>query len=41
MLKGLAQILEKRYPDPVAAYQGEILLAVISYHKKTKEHAIF
>ena len=32
------QIKEKRYPDSLKDYYGEILLVGISYEKKTKEH---
>lgn len=34
----IAQIREKRYPDSLRDYYGEILLVGISYEKKTKEH---
>lgn len=34
----IAQIREKRYPDSLKDYYGEILLAGISYEKKAKEH---
>ena len=34
----IAQIQEKRYPDSLKDYYGEILLVGISYEKKTKEH---
>lgn len=35
----IGQIKERRYPDSLKAYYGEILLVGISYEKKTKEHA--
>lgn len=35
----IAQIREKRYPDSLKEYYGEILLVGISYEKRTKEHA--
>lgn len=34
----IAQIREKRYPDSLKDYYGEILLVGISYEKKAKEH---
>ena len=34
----ITQIREKRYPDSLRDYYGEILLVGISYEKKTKEH---
>mgnify|MGYP002509879794 FL=1 len=34
----ITQIREKRYPDSLKDYYGEILLVGISYEKKTKEH---
>lgn len=35
----IAQIREKRYPDSLKDYYGDILLVGISYEKKTREHA--
>ena len=35
----ITQIREKRYPDSLRDYYGEILLVGISYGKKTKEHS--
>ena len=35
----ITQIREKRYPDSLRDYYGEILLVGISYEKKTKEHS--
>ena len=32
------QIHDRRYPDKVAEYTGDILLVAITYDKKTKEH---
>lgn len=32
------QIKEKRYPESISRYTGEILLVGISYDKKTKGH---
>ena len=29
---------EKKYPESIADYTGEILLVAINYDKKTKEH---
>ena len=34
----LQQIREKRYPESVSDYTGDILLVAINYDKKTKEH---
>lgn len=34
----LAQIKEKRYPDAIRDYTGDILLIGINYDKKTKDH---
>ena len=34
----LGQIYEKKYPESIAEYTGEILLVAIDYDKKTKEH---
>ena len=34
----LQQIYEKKYPESIAEYTGEILLVGINYDKKTKKH---
>ena len=34
----MKQIKEKRYPDSLLGYTGDILLVGINYDKKTKEH---
>ena len=34
----LQQISEKKYPESIAEYTGEILLVGINYDKKTKKH---
>ena len=34
----LEQIKDKKYPESVSQYAGELLLVGISYDKKTKEH---
>lgn len=34
----ISQIYEKKYPESIADYTGEILLVAINYDKKTKEH---
>lgn len=34
----LSQIEEKKYPDSIQQYTGEILLVGVNYDKKTKEH---
>lgn len=34
----IGQIKERKYPDALAQYQGDILLVGISYDKKSKEH---
>ena len=34
----MRQIKEKKYPESIAKYTGEILLVAINYDKKTKEH---
>ena len=34
----MKQIKEKRYPDSLLDYTGDILLVAINYDKKTKEH---
>ncbi len=34
----LAQIKEKRYPEAIKDYTGDILLVGINYDKKTKVH---
>lgn len=35
----LQQIKNKRYPDSIMSYTGNILLVGISYDEKTKVHA--
>lgn len=37
----LQQIKDKKYPDSIRSYTGEILLVGISYDNKTKEHHCF
>ena len=37
----LTQIKEKRYPESIKAYTGEVLLVGINYDKKTKKHECF
>ena len=34
----IAQIQEKKYPESIESYTGDILLVGINYDKKTKEH---
>ena len=34
----LDQIKDRKYPDSVACYAGELLLVGINYNEKTKEH---
>ena len=34
----ITQIKEKKYPDSIEDYTGDIMLVVISYDKKTKVH---
>lgn len=34
----LQRIYEKKYPESIAEYTGEILLVGINYDKKTKKH---
>lgn len=34
----IAQIREKKYPESIESYTGDILLVGINYDKKTKEH---
>ena len=34
----VSQIKERRYPEALAGYAGEILLVGIAYDKRTKEH---
>ena len=34
----MKQIKEKKYPESITKYTGEILLVAINYDKKTKEH---
>ena len=34
----MKQIKEKKYPESIAKYTGEILLVAINYDRKTKEH---
>ena len=34
----LQQIKDKKYPQSVSQYTGELLLVAINYDKKTKEH---
>ena len=35
----ISQIKEKRYVDALKDYQGNILLVVVNYDKKTKKHS--
>lgn len=34
----IEQIQDKKYPDSILEYTGDILLVGINYDKKTKEH---
>ena len=34
----LDQIKDRKYPDSVACYAGELLMVGINYNEKTKEH---
>ena len=36
--KALQQIKERKYPDSIIAYTGDILLVGINYDKESKEH---
>lgn len=35
----IEQIRERRYPEALEAYQGNVLLVGISYDKESKEHS--
>ena len=35
----IAQIKEKRYPDSLKDYQGNMLLVGINYNKENKKHS--
>lgn len=37
-LSAMQQIWDKRYPDSIKAYTGEILLVAVNYDRKTKTH---
>ena len=34
----MQQIKEKKYPDSLRGYTGNLLLVAINYYKKTKKH---
>lgn len=37
-VRALDQIRDRKYPESVACYAGELLLVGINYNEKTKEH---